>query len=48
MAKIKIELTDEHLALIRNFRFQKLNELNVKNGMEDWSDKYYGIDTYAL
>lgn len=48
MARIKVELTDEHLALIKNFRIQKLNHLNVKNGVEDWSDKYYGIDTYGL
>lgn len=48
MARLKVELTDEHLTLIKNFRIQKLNELNVKVGQEDWSDKYYGIDTYAL
>ena len=48
MARLKVVLTEEHLKLIKNFRIQKLNELNVKNGVEDWTDKYYGIDTYGL
>lgn len=48
MARIKVVLTEEHLKLIKNFRIQKLNVLNVKNGVEDWTDKYYGIDTYGL
>lgn len=48
MARLKVVLTEEHLKLIKNFRIQKLNELNVKNGIEDWTDKYYGIDTYGL
>lgn len=48
MARLKIELTDEIIALVSKFRFQKLNDLNIKHGIEDWTDKYYGIDTYAL
>lgn len=48
MARLKITLTPDIISLISHFRYQKLNNLNIKNGNEDWTDKYYGIDTYEL
>ena len=48
MAKLKLNLTDDIIKLMSNFRIQKLNQLNVKQNPEDWTDKYFGIDTYGL
>lgn len=36
MAKIKLKLTEEHIALLKGFRFKKINE------------QYSGLDTYEL
>lgn len=34
--KLKVELTEDHIKLIKNFNFERI------------SDKHYGLDTYGL
>ena len=46
MAKIKVTLTDDHIALIKNFRFNKL-KAQTTTPWED-EDRYYGVDTYGI
>ena len=49
MARISVTLNKEHIALIKNFNFNKLNVFDNKECIkEELEQKYYGIDTYSM
>ena len=49
MARISVILNEDHLKLIKNLRFSKLDVYDNKDCIREVLDrKYYGIDTYSL
>ena len=48
MAKKSLTLTEEHIALIRNLNFKKLDLIRGRNVQIDEEEKFFGFDTYDI